>query len=149
MAWKMFFVTFVYGSPFELYIWWTFAQEFYSIALCFPKLQGKIWWKVEVSRPGKLFYGSFSPRPATWFDKHKQSKLHNLPVGVNLPKIWLWAGYFLKVSKNVKIREKKPEHFEGYLQKCFLEHFTYIFKNSNETSSTKKMVHSGLSGQNW
>ena len=109
IAWKMFLVTFVYGSSFELYIWWTFAQEFSSMALCFPKLRGKIWWKVDVSRQGKLFYGSFCPRPVTWFDKHNQSKLNNLPEGVNLPKIWLWAGYFSQSQQKWPKKKKKKK----------------------------------------
>ena len=112
MTWKMFLVTFIYGRSFELYIWWTFAVEFLLIAQWFPKLQSKI----ELSRPGKLFYSSFSPQPVTWFDKHKQSKLHNLPVGVNLPKTWLWAGYFPKVRKNDKKEKKSLNTLKAFLK---------------------------------
>ena len=116
MTWKMFLVTFIYGRSFELYIWWTFALEFLLIAQWFPKLQSKI----ELSRPGKLFYSSFSPQPVTWFDKHKQSKLHNLPVGVNLPKIWLWAGYFPKVRKNDKKEKKSLNTLKAFFKNASL-----------------------------
>ena len=116
MTWKMFLVTSIYGRSFELCIWWTFALEFLLIAQWFPKLQSKI----ELSRPRKLFYSSFSPQPVTWFDKHKQSKLHNLPVGVNLPKIWLWPGYFPKVRKNDKKEKKSLNTLKAFFKNASL-----------------------------